>query len=43
MDKEDIDKDLKSLTKIMREYSVFGVPTFIYKKERFWGKIDYII
>ena len=38
MDNEDIDKDLKSLTKIMRELKVFGVPTFIYKKERFWGQ-----
>ena len=38
MDNEDIDNDLKSLTKIMRELKVFGVPTFIYKKERFWGQ-----
>ena len=38
MDDEDIDNDLKSLTKIMRELKVFGVPTFIYKKERFWGQ-----
>ena len=38
MNNEDIDKDLKSLTKIMRELKVFGVPTFIYKKERFWGQ-----
>ena len=38
MDNEDIDKDLKSLTKLMRELKVFGVPTFIYKKERFWGQ-----
>ena len=45
MDNEDIDKDLKSLTKIMRELKVFGVPTFIYKKERFWGqdRLDYAI
>ena len=38
MNNEDIDKNLKSLTKIMRELKVFGVPTFIYKKERFWGQ-----
>jgi len=38
MDDENIDNDLKSLTKIMRELKVFGVPTFIYKKERFWGQ-----
>ena len=35
---KDIDNELKSLTKIMRELKVFGVPTFIYKKERFWGQ-----
>lgn len=33
-----IDNQLKSLTKIMRELKVFGVPTFIYKNERFWGQ-----
>ena len=38
MNDEQIDKQLKSLTKIMRELKVFGVPTFIYKNERFWGQ-----
>ena len=27
-----------SFTKIMRENKVFGVPTFLYKNERFWGQ-----
>ena len=38
LNNKDIDNELKSLTKIMRELKVFGVPTFIYKKERFWGQ-----
>ena len=38
MNDEKIDNQLKSLTKIMRELKVFGVPTFIYKNERFWGQ-----
>jgi len=38
MNDELIDNELKSLTKIMRELKVFGVPTFIYKNERFWGQ-----
>tara|TARA_B100000029_G_C17247536_1_gene841488 strand:+ start:222 stop:797 length:576 start_codon:yes stop_codon:yes gene_type:complete len=38
MNDELIDNQLKSLTKIMRELKVFGVPTFIYKNERFWGQ-----
>jgi len=38
MEDEEIDKYLKSLTKIMRELKVFGVPTFVYKRNRFWGQ-----
>jgi len=38
MEDEEIDNYLKSLTKIMRELKVFGVPTLVYKKERFWGQ-----
>ncbi|MDG2060551.1 MAG: DsbA family protein [SAR86 cluster bacterium] len=38
MNDERFDKRLKSYTKVMREYEVFGVPTFLYKRERFWGQ-----
>ena len=38
MDDKDFDDRLKSYTKIMREYKVFGVPTFVYKGEIFWGQ-----
>jgi 2-hydroxychromene-2-carboxylate isomerase len=38
MEDEEIDNYLKSLTKIMRELKVFGVPTLVYKRERFWGQ-----
>lgn len=38
MDDDSFDNRLKSYTKIMREYKVFGVPTFIYKDEIFWGQ-----
>ena len=37
-DDNDFDDRLKSYTKIMREYKVFGVPTFVYKGEIFWGQ-----
>ena len=44
MENEEIDNKLKSLTKLMRELKVFGVPTFIYKKQRFWGqdRVNYL-
>jgi 2-hydroxychromene-2-carboxylate isomerase len=38
MNDDGYDKQLKSFTKIMRENKVFGVPTFLYKNERFWGQ-----
>ena len=38
MNNDGYDKQLKSFTKIMRENKVFGVPTFLYKNERFWGQ-----
>ena len=38
MNDKDFDDRLKSYTKIMREYKVFGVPTFVYKGEIFWGQ-----
>jgi 2-hydroxychromene-2-carboxylate isomerase len=38
MEDEEIDNYLKSLTKIIRELKVFGVPTLVYKRERFWGQ-----
>ena len=38
MNDDRYDKQLKSFTKIMRENKVFGVPTFLYKNERFWGQ-----
>ena len=38
MDSEKYNSQLKSYTKIMREYKVFGVPTFLYKNERYWGQ-----
>ena len=38
MDNEDYDSKLKSYTKIMRKNKVFGVPTFLYKNERYWGQ-----
>ena len=38
MDEEGYDTRLKSFTKIMRENKVFGVPTFLYKNERYWGQ-----
>ena len=44
MDDEEIDYELKSFTRLMRELKVFGVPTFIYKKQRFWGqdRVNYL-
>ena len=43
-DDEEIDNELKSFTRLMRELKVFGVPTFIYKKQRFWGqdRVNYL-
>ena len=38
MDNNEYDSKLKSFTKIMREHKVFGVPTFLYKNERYWGQ-----
>jgi 2-hydroxychromene-2-carboxylate isomerase len=38
MNDDEYDKQLKSFTKIMRENKVFGVPTFLYKNERYWGQ-----
>lgn len=38
MDNEDYDSKLKSYTKIMRKNKIFGVPTFLYKNERYWGQ-----
>jgi 2-hydroxychromene-2-carboxylate isomerase len=38
MDSEIYNSQLKSYTKIMREYKIFGVPTFLYKNERYWGQ-----
>ena len=38
MNDENYDTKLKSFTKIMRENKVFGVPTFLYKNERYWGQ-----
>ena len=38
MDDEKYDTQLKSFTKIMREKKIFGVPTFLYKNERYWGQ-----
>tara|TARA_B000000609_G_scaffold116999_1_gene91188 strand:- start:151 stop:618 length:468 start_codon:yes stop_codon:yes gene_type:complete len=38
MNDNNFDNRLKSYTKIMREYKVFGVPTFVYKGEIFWGQ-----
>ena len=38
MNDDGYDKQLKSFTKIMRENKVFGVPTFLYKNERYWGQ-----
>ena len=43
MDDEDIDKDLKSLTKIMRELKVLAFQHSFIKKRGFGGKIGYII
>ena len=38
MNDDNYDTKLKSFTKIMRENKVFGVPTFLYKNERYWGQ-----
>ena len=38
MDDNSFDDRLKSYTKVMRKYKIFGVPTFVYKDEIFWGQ-----
>ena len=36
--KDELRFEARDDPKIMREYKVFGVPTFIYKDEIFWGQ-----
>lgn len=45
MQDKDFDNRLKSYTKLMRENQVFGVPTFVYGVERFWGqdRVQYLL
>ena len=38
MKDKDLDARLKSYTKLMRKEQIFGVPTFVYDGERFWGQ-----